>query len=169
MVSAMKRDAIYTARNCSISGPPHVCSKARPNTKAQRCWYNDVSQQELAGQNLGLPTPPPPEGARESHDGGEEGARKDEVVTREYTVNLHKLLHGWYGRQHLPSSLRLISRCWLWADLACVLVVVGSLVGLSRPGAPVSVSCSHDSCLPRVTSHFLVIDLCVLGWHAAIV
>ena len=25
------------------------------------------------------------------------GARKDEVVTREYTINLHKRLHGWYG------------------------------------------------------------------------
>ncbi|KAG8094435.1 hypothetical protein GUJ93_ZPchr0012g21740 [Zizania palustris] len=23
------------------------------------------------------------------------GARKDEVVTREYTINLHKRLHGW--------------------------------------------------------------------------
>jgi len=26
-------------------------------------------------------------------------ARKEEVVTREYTINLHKRLHGWY-----PSS-----------------------------------------------------------------
>jgi large subunit ribosomal protein L31e len=24
------------------------------------------------------------------------GTRKDEVVTREYTINLHKRLHGWY-------------------------------------------------------------------------
>jgi hypothetical protein len=23
-------------------------------------------------------------------------ARKEEVVTREYTINLHKRLHGWY-------------------------------------------------------------------------
>ncbi|VAI60186.1 unnamed protein product [Triticum turgidum subsp. durum] len=29
------------------------------------------------------------------------GPRKDEVVTREYTVNLHKRLHGWYNP---PSS-----------------------------------------------------------------
>ncbi|KAL5208602.1 hypothetical protein ABZP36_033037 [Zizania latifolia] len=30
------------------------------------------------------------------------GTRKDEVVTREYTINLHKRLHGWY---RLPTSL----------------------------------------------------------------
>jgi len=27
------------------------------------------------------------------------GTRKDEVVTREYTINLHKRLHGWYCPQ----------------------------------------------------------------------
>jgi hypothetical protein len=32
------------------------------------------------------------------------GARKDEVITREYTINLHKRLHGWYGCQHLRAS-----------------------------------------------------------------
>jgi large subunit ribosomal protein L31e len=33
------------------------------------------------------------------------GPRKDEVVTREYTVNLHKRLHGWYRppSSHMPS------------------------------------------------------------------
>jgi hypothetical protein len=30
------------------------------------------------------------------------GARKDEVVTREYTINLHKRLHGWHGTFTLP-------------------------------------------------------------------
>jgi large subunit ribosomal protein L31e len=33
------------------------------------------------------------------------GARKDEVVTREYTINLHKRLHGWYDTFILPLSL----------------------------------------------------------------
>ncbi|GJN22043.1 hypothetical protein PR202_gb09572 [Eleusine coracana subsp. coracana] len=33
------------------------------------------------------------------------GSRKDEVVTREYTINLHKRLHGWY---RLPSPLLLL-------------------------------------------------------------
>ena len=32
------------------------------------------------------------------------GARKDEVVTREYTINLHKRLHGWYGCRLLRAS-----------------------------------------------------------------
>jgi hypothetical protein len=53
------------------------------------------------------------------------GTRKDEVVTREYTINLHKRLHGWYRLTlSLPPSLSSISlsfvalavdpraRCW---------------------------------------------------------
>jgi large subunit ribosomal protein L31e len=28
---------------------------------------------------------------------GSKAARKEEVVTREYTINLHKRLHGWYS------------------------------------------------------------------------
>jgi hypothetical protein len=31
------------------------------------------------------------------------GARKDEVVTREYTINLHRRLHGWYSCRHLRT------------------------------------------------------------------
>jgi len=34
-------------------------------------------------------------------------ARKEEVVTREYTINLHKRLHGWY-----PSPPSLSPPCW---------------------------------------------------------
>ena len=30
-------------------------------------------------------------------------ARKEEVVTREYTINLHKRLHGWYPSRHLAG------------------------------------------------------------------
>jgi hypothetical protein len=30
-------------------------------------------------------------------------ARKEEVVTREYTINLHKRLHGWYLTYPHPS------------------------------------------------------------------
>jgi large subunit ribosomal protein L31e len=30
-------------------------------------------------------------------------ARKEEVVTREYTINLHKRLHGWYLSSLSPS------------------------------------------------------------------
>ena len=36
------------------------------------------------------------------------GSRKDEVVTREYTINLHKRLHGWYRLPSpAPAHLRL--------------------------------------------------------------
>jgi large subunit ribosomal protein L31e len=37
--------------------------------------------------------------------------RKEEVVTREYTVNLHKRLHGWYATSlplPIPPSLLLV-------------------------------------------------------------
>jgi hypothetical protein len=41
-----------------------------------------------------------PNRLRRSGDGREErqgrSGRKEEVVTREYTINLHKRLHGWY-------------------------------------------------------------------------
>ena len=33
------------------------------------------------------------------------GTRKDEVVTREYTINLHKRLHGWYRPLPSPALL----------------------------------------------------------------
>ncbi|MQM21211.1 hypothetical protein Taro_054246 [Colocasia esculenta] len=39
--------------------------------------------------------------------------RKEEVVTREYTVNLHKRLHGWYiaSSSHFYLPFLLASRC----------------------------------------------------------
>lgn len=35
--------------------------------------------------------------------------RKEEVVTREYTINLHKRLHGWYQFILTFSSLRIFN------------------------------------------------------------
>jgi large subunit ribosomal protein L31e len=63
-----------------------------------------------------LLTPPPPR-ARAKEKGGRGGGaemsekkrgggtRKDEVVTREYTINLHKRLHGWYRPLPFPAPL----------------------------------------------------------------
>jgi hypothetical protein len=31
--------------------------------------------------------------------------RKEEVITREYTINLHKRLHGWYLTHSLSHHL----------------------------------------------------------------
>ena len=68
------------------------------------------------------------------------GARKDEVVTREYTINLHKRLHGWYSCGHLRtlaspvSPPNVISRSLLRTDLPCNLMVVDFGVGTNRLG-----------------------------------
>jgi hypothetical protein len=45
-------------------------------------------------------------------------ARKEEVVTREYTINLHKRLHGWYFISPSPSCcpLAAIAFCSTCSD-----------------------------------------------------
>jgi hypothetical protein len=49
----------------------------------------------------------------ERRRGAGTGTRKDEVVTREYTINLHKRLHGWYYHQlSLPFPKLIRSTCW---------------------------------------------------------
>jgi hypothetical protein len=49
--------------------------------------------------STGLPEPAPPASRAEPNRpemAERKGSRKEEVVTREYTINLHKRLHGWY-------------------------------------------------------------------------
>ncbi|OEL37045.1 60S ribosomal protein L31 [Dichanthelium oligosanthes] len=38
------------------------------------------------------------------------GARKDEVVTREYTINLHKRLHGCTFKKKAPNAIKEIRK-----------------------------------------------------------
>ncbi|KAE9464475.1 hypothetical protein C3L33_03584, partial [Rhododendron williamsianum] len=40
----------------------------------------------------------------ESENGGQDERRKEEVVTREYTINLHKRLHGWRVRVRIARK-----------------------------------------------------------------
>jgi len=102
------------------------------------------------------------------------GARKDEVATREYTINLHKRLHGWYGCRLLRASR--LSPLPHPPDLPgagceqiCALVLVAvdfSDGNESLGGAGLRV---RQSCPACATSHFPAIDLYVLGRRAAIV
>ncbi|KAJ1702506.1 hypothetical protein LUZ63_002285 [Rhynchospora breviuscula] len=45
-------------------------------------------------------------------DKGSKGARKNEVVTREYTINLHKRLHGWFVtfKKKAPKAIKEIRK-----------------------------------------------------------
>jgi hypothetical protein len=54
--------------------------------------------------------------ATQMADKASKGARKNEVVTREYTVNLHKRLHGWF-----VSSSSFSPPFFYWNSLRLVL------------------------------------------------
>ncbi|KAJ1703163.1 hypothetical protein LUZ63_002942 [Rhynchospora breviuscula] len=41
---------------------------------------------------------------------GSKGARKEEVVTREYTINLHKRLHGCTFKKKAPKAVKEIRK-----------------------------------------------------------
>ncbi|KAJ4810969.1 60S ribosomal protein L31 [Rhynchospora pubera] len=41
---------------------------------------------------------------------GNKGARKEEVVTREYTINLHKRLHGCTFKKKAPKAIKEIRK-----------------------------------------------------------
>ncbi|KAJ3677635.1 hypothetical protein LUZ60_003359 [Juncus effusus] len=43
-------------------------------------------------------------------DKGGKGVRKDEVVTREYTINLHKRLHGCTFKKKAPKAIKEIRK-----------------------------------------------------------
>jgi hypothetical protein len=82
------------------------------------------------------------------------GSRKDEVVTREYTINLHKRLHGWYSRsrRHLRTlATPVFPRTWS-SDACCERIFLARM--------------NRFRLVIQACANF---DLCILGQHVAIV
>ncbi|CAL5054676.1 unnamed protein product [Urochloa decumbens] len=87
-----------------------------PNSRS----YKRASQ--AAAVRVYLLTPQPPSSPRAKEKGGRgggaemsekkrgAGTRKDEVVTREYTINLHKRLHGCTFKKKAPNAIKEIRK-----------------------------------------------------------